>query len=103
MIAKFADHLPLYRQESIFGRTSLAIPRSTLAQWVGMTGLQLSLWSMRYATKCLGSMSSTPMKRRYRGLGSNVTKNRRKPYHLRSEPSSLASASIKQLRISAYC
>jgi len=41
IIAKFADHLPLYRQESIFGRAGLAIPRSTLAQWVGMTGVQL--------------------------------------------------------------
>ena len=41
MIAKFADHLPLYRQESIFGRAGLAIPRSTLAQWVGVTGVQL--------------------------------------------------------------
>jgi transposase len=41
MIAKFADHLPLDRQESIFGRAGLAIPRSTLAQWVGMTGVQL--------------------------------------------------------------
>ncbi len=41
MIAKFADHLPLYRQESIFGRAGLAIPRSTLAHWVGMTGVQL--------------------------------------------------------------
>lgn len=39
MIAKFADHLPLYRQESIFGRAGLAIPRSTLAQWVGVTGV----------------------------------------------------------------
>ncbi len=41
MIAKFADHLPLYRQESIFGRAGLAIPRSTLAQWVGACGVQL--------------------------------------------------------------
>jgi len=41
MIAKFSDHLPLYRQESIFGRAGLAIPRSTLAQWVGVTGVQL--------------------------------------------------------------
>jgi transposase len=32
MIAKYADHLPLYRQESIFGRAGMAIPRSTLAQ-----------------------------------------------------------------------
>ena len=41
VVAKFADHLPLYRQEKIFGRAGLAIPRSTLAQWVGQTGLQL--------------------------------------------------------------
>lgn len=41
LVAKFADHLPLYRQEKIFGRAGLAIPRSTLAQWVGQTGVQL--------------------------------------------------------------
>lgn len=41
MVAKFSDHLPLYRQEKIFGRAGLAIPRSTLAQWVGQTGVQL--------------------------------------------------------------
>ncbi|TRO36206.1 IS66 family transposase [Pseudomonas sp. ALS1279] len=41
MVAKFADHLPLYRQEKIFGRAGLAIARSTLAQWVGQTGVQL--------------------------------------------------------------
>ena len=41
MVAKFADHLPLYRQEKIFGRAGLAIARSTLAQWVGHTGVQL--------------------------------------------------------------
>jgi transposase len=41
MVAKFADHLPLYRQEKIFGRAGLMIARSTLAQWVGQTGVQL--------------------------------------------------------------
>lgn len=41
MVAKFADHLPLYRQEKIFGRAGLAIARSTLAQWVGQTGVHL--------------------------------------------------------------
>ena len=41
MVAKYADHLPLYRQEKIFGRAGLAIPRSTLAQWVGSCGVQL--------------------------------------------------------------
>ena len=41
LVAKYADHLPLYRQEAIFGRAGLAIPRSTLAQWVGNCGVQL--------------------------------------------------------------
>jgi transposase len=41
MVAKFADHLPLYRQEKIFGRAGLPIARSTLAQWVGACGVQL--------------------------------------------------------------
>ncbi len=41
LVAKYADHLPLYRQEAIFGRAGLAIPRSTLAQWVGTCGVQL--------------------------------------------------------------
>jgi transposase len=41
MIAKYGDHLPLYRQEKIFARAGLAIPRSTLAQWVGTCGVQL--------------------------------------------------------------
>lgn len=41
MVAKYADHLPLYRQEKIFSHAGLAIPRSTLAQWVGSCGVQL--------------------------------------------------------------
>jgi transposase len=41
LVAKYGDHLPLYRQEGIFGRAGFAIPRSTLAQWVGMCGVQL--------------------------------------------------------------
>jgi transposase len=41
LVAKFADHLPLYRQQAIFGRAGLAIPRSTLAQWIGSCGVQL--------------------------------------------------------------
>jgi transposase len=41
MVAKFSDHLPLYRQEAIFGRAGYAIPRSTLGAWVGACGVQL--------------------------------------------------------------
>jgi transposase len=41
LVAKYADHLPLYRQEGIFARAGFGIPRSTLAQWVGQCGVQL--------------------------------------------------------------
>ena len=41
LVAKYADHLPLYRQEGIFARAGMAIPRSTLAAWVGACGVQL--------------------------------------------------------------
>jgi transposase len=41
LVAKYLDHLPLYRQEHIFERAGMAIARSTLAQWVGECGAQL--------------------------------------------------------------
>ena len=41
LVAKYADHLPLYRQENIFARAGMALPRSTLAQWVGVCGVRL--------------------------------------------------------------
>jgi len=41
LVAKYADHLPLYRQQRIFARAGVEIPRSTLAEWVGACGVQL--------------------------------------------------------------
>lgn len=41
IVAKFADHLPLYCQEKIFGRVGLVIARSTPTRWGGQTGVQL--------------------------------------------------------------
>jgi transposase len=41
LVAKYLDHLPLYRQERVFERAGMAIARSTLAQWVGECGVQL--------------------------------------------------------------
>ena len=34
-IAKFTDHLPLYRQSAIYSREGVELNRSTLADWVG--------------------------------------------------------------------
>ncbi len=41
LVAKYADHLPLYRLERIFARAGLAIPQSTLGAWVGVCGVRL--------------------------------------------------------------
>jgi hypothetical protein len=35
LVAKYADHLPLYRQSRIFERDGIDLDRSTLADWVG--------------------------------------------------------------------
>ncbi len=41
LVGKYADHLPLYRQEDIYARAGVAIPRSTLSAWVGRCGVAL--------------------------------------------------------------
>ncbi|AMO55065.1 IS66 family transposase [Endozoicomonas montiporae CL-33] len=41
LVAKYGDHLPLYRQESIFARAGVEIARLTLADWVGRCGVAL--------------------------------------------------------------
>jgi transposase len=41
LVAKYADHLPLYRQSQIFAREGLHIDRSTLAHWVGFAAVEL--------------------------------------------------------------
>ena len=37
LVAKYCDHLPLYRQSQIFARQGVELDRSTLANWVGET------------------------------------------------------------------
>jgi transposase len=41
VIAKYVDHLPLYRQEAIFARSGVVIGRNTLAEWCGVVGQRL--------------------------------------------------------------
>ncbi len=37
LVAKYCDHLPLYRQAEIYARNGLDLDRSTLADWVGQS------------------------------------------------------------------
>jgi transposase len=41
LVAKYADHLPLYRQQQIYARDGIDLARSTLAGWVGQTAAAL--------------------------------------------------------------
>src|SRR5690606_26249571 len=41
VIAKYVDHLPLYRQEAMYARSGVELSRSTLAEWVGAVGAAL--------------------------------------------------------------
>lgn len=40
-IAKYVDHLPLYRQEAIYARSGISLSRTTLAEWIGAVGVAL--------------------------------------------------------------
>jgi transposase len=42
LVAKYADHLPLYRQSEIYAREGVDLDRSTLADWVGSASHLLS-------------------------------------------------------------
>ncbi len=41
VVSKYADHLPLYRQEAILARSGVQIGRTTLAEWIGAVGIRL--------------------------------------------------------------
>lgn len=73
LVAKFADHLPLYRQEAIFGRAGLAIPRSTLGAWVGSCGVQLQALANALKndilTHCVVHADETPVQMLKPGTG----------------------------------
>lgn len=41
-VAKYADGLPLYRQEAIYARDGVELDRSLMAQWMGKLGFELA-------------------------------------------------------------
>jgi transposase len=50
LVAKYADHCPLYRQAQILARQGIAIDRSTLAFWVGYAAAEIKpLWRLMRA------------------------------------------------------
>jgi transposase len=55
LVAKYADHLPLYRQSQILTREGIDISRSTLASWVGFAAHELAPLHERLAANLKAS------------------------------------------------
>ncbi|MBL9098741.1 MAG: IS66 family transposase [Alphaproteobacteria bacterium] len=55
IVAKYCDHLPLYRQAQIFARHGVEMERSTLANWVGGTCWWLESLHKRLAANIFAS------------------------------------------------
>jgi transposase len=55
LVAKYADHLPLYRQAQIYARQGIELDRSTLADWVGRAAFLLRPIHQRLLAALKGS------------------------------------------------
>jgi transposase len=56
LVAKYSEHLPLYRQAQVFARHGIDLGRSTLANWVG----RACWWLRPLAELLLGTILSSP-------------------------------------------
>ncbi len=64
ILAKFVDHVPLHRQQQIFARLGVNIPKSTLGDWVGHAATWLEPIVREMKRQLLAGDMSKPMKRR---------------------------------------
>ena len=64
-VAKYADGLPLYRQEAIYARDGVDLDRSLMAQWMGKVGFELQpladyvLEKIKQGDRILGTVLSS--------------------------------------------
>jgi len=67
LVAKYADHLPLYRQAQIYARQGIKLDRSTLADWVGRAAWLLRpvherlLMNLKGAAKLFADETTAPV------------------------------------------
>ena len=67
LVAKYADHLPLYRQAQIYARQGIELDRSTLADWVGRAAFLLRpiherlLVALKSSTKLFADETTAPV------------------------------------------
>jgi transposase len=77
LVAKYGDHLPLYRQSQIFEREGIDLNRSTLADWVGKSTALLEPLADAIGRHVLGGSAifadDTPIKLQAPGTGKTKT------------------------------
>jgi transposase len=67
LVAKYADHTPLYRQAQIYARQGITLDRSTLADWVGRAAFVLRpvharlLEQLKQSTKLFADETTAPV------------------------------------------
>ena len=67
LVAKYADHIPLYRQARIYARQGITLDRSTLADWVGRAAFALRpvharlLEQLKQSTKLFADETTAPV------------------------------------------
>jgi transposase len=61
---KYADGLPLYRQEASYLRDGVALGRSPMAQWMGVVGFHLEPLARMCSRASARASGSSPTKRR---------------------------------------
>jgi transposase len=67
LVAKYADHTPLYRQVQIYARSGITLDRSTLADWVGRAAFALKpvharlLDQLKQSTKLFADETTAPV------------------------------------------
>jgi transposase len=67
LVAKYADHTPLYRQAQIYARQGITLDRSTLTDWVGRAAFTLQpvharlLEHLKQSTKLFADETTAPV------------------------------------------
>lgn len=101
LISKYQDHQPLYRQETLYQRSGIALSRSTLAGWVGACGVALQPLVDALRTHLLGHSvlhaDETPVAVLAPGLGRT---HRAYLWAYRSGPTEAAAAVVFDFQMS---
>jgi transposase len=58
LVAKYCDHLPLYRQSAMYAREGVRLERATMAEWVGRCQRPARAAGRRHPAPCHGSIEA---------------------------------------------